>query len=199
MIGSLQGVESQASVAAWSNDTFGPAGSDLSCLTRANLEMAELLHAVAIEEPREKIVREIADVIIVLYRFCDRVGEDLADLVDTAGPYSGSDNDSPRDLILGANAYLSGLMYEGKMYEMAAFYMRQIGQHLTLAAHKLGARLADAIDAKMVINRARKWVVVGGHGQHVETPAIAKPEPRSNACCMYALGAEGAHACEGCR
>ena len=28
-------------------------------------------------------------------------------------------------------------------------------------------RLQDVIDAKMQINRARKWTVIGGHGQHV--------------------------------
>lgn len=27
--------------------------------------------------------------------------------------------------------------------------------------------MTPAVDAKMKINRARKWVVVGGHGQHV--------------------------------
>ena len=198
MIGSLKGVETQATVAAWATETFGDGGSDLSCLTRANLEMAELLHAVAIEEPREKIVREIADVVIVLYRFCARVGLDLAALAQVKAVPDGVE---ARDLILYASVALSKAMLEVAPGDpdKLVHEISHVATVLVIAAHVLGTRLADVIDAKMAINRARKWVVVAGHGQHVETPAVTKPEARSNACCMYAMGAEGGQACEECR
>jgi hypothetical protein len=32
---------------------------------------------------------------------------------------------------------------------------------------RMGVDLHQEIDRKMQINRARRWVVVGGHGQHV--------------------------------
>ncbi len=40
-------------------------------------------------------------------------------------------------------------------------------------AQRRGINLHDAIDAKMAVNRARKWNVANGHGYHVK-PAPAQ-------------------------
>ena len=41
---------------------------------------------------------------------------------------------------------------------------------------RLGADRASAITEKMRVNRAREWVVSGGHGQHVPGPVPEVPE-----------------------
>ena len=59
--------ETSATIAQWSNDTFGPVDV-LDVVKRAAEEFAELRAAVAMEDGAEKIAEEIADVVIVLCR-----------------------------------------------------------------------------------------------------------------------------------
>ncbi len=75
--------ESQATISTWANEVFGPAGSDARVAARANEEMAELLRLVTTDNPPpEKLVEEAADVVIILFRFAERLGEDLLQAID---------------------------------------------------------------------------------------------------------------------
>lgn len=73
--------ETQATISAWIEETFGPAGSNARVLARANEEMAELLRSVTIDDAHPDIPEEMADVVIVLYRVAARLGVDLLEEV----------------------------------------------------------------------------------------------------------------------
>lgn len=74
--------ETQKTISTWSNDTFGPAGSNARVAARANEEMAELLRALTSDDAHPKAPEEIADVVIVLYRLADRMGIDLHEQIN---------------------------------------------------------------------------------------------------------------------
>lgn len=147
------GTETQATIAAWALEAFGDVKTTRSILTRAGCEMAELVHAIECEEPVEKIASEIADVIIVLCRYPSVLG----------GEYVGD----------------CGIHSEERIAYWAAEALhiehpvRCVGYLIALTA-QMRIDIGAAIDAKMKINRARKWMRKGaGHGQHVaETPGI---------------------------
>lgn len=72
--------ETQQSITAWSDETFGIPGH-MRLAARANEEMAELLTAMASED-RSKAAPEIADVVIVLSILASHLAVDLADEID---------------------------------------------------------------------------------------------------------------------
>jgi hypothetical protein len=74
--------ETQRSISTWAEETFGPAVSNASCAARANQEMAELLTALASDDHNKKTRIECADIVIVLYRLCERNGWDLLAAID---------------------------------------------------------------------------------------------------------------------
>lgn len=75
-------VETQATISAWAEATFGPAGSNARAVARANREMAELLEHVTSDDHHPEAAEEIADVVIVLYRVATRLGIDLHERID---------------------------------------------------------------------------------------------------------------------
>ena len=75
-------METQASIVAWADETFGPVSSNMRVATRATEEMAELLRALAVDDNHPKASEEVADIVIVLCRLCSRLGFDLLDAVD---------------------------------------------------------------------------------------------------------------------
>jgi NTP pyrophosphatase (non-canonical NTP hydrolase) len=76
------GRESQSSVSAWADKTFGPASSNARVAARANEEMAELLRALTADDEHEKAAEEVADIVIVLCRLVTRLGRDLGEEID---------------------------------------------------------------------------------------------------------------------
>lgn len=85
--------ETQETISAWADATFGEATSAARVAARANEEMAELIrHALAYDVPtvgpqhfREQqraVAEECADVVIVLMRLCRNVGCDLLDEIE---------------------------------------------------------------------------------------------------------------------
>jgi len=74
--------ETQSSVAEWAESTFGPVPCHGIIAARANEEMAELLATVARGGSSLSILREAADVVIVLYRLAQYHGRDLLEEVD---------------------------------------------------------------------------------------------------------------------
>jgi hypothetical protein len=147
------GKETQETIAAWALATFGDVKSTRSILTRANCEMAELVHAVECGAPTEKIASEIADVIIVLCRY----PVDITWLCKVVGTLE----DHLEEVAYHMNQSLSGGWSAGNNH------VAHLVTELHGAAQALGIDLPAAIDAKMAINRARKWESKGaGHGQH---------------------------------
>lgn len=75
--------ETQRSISAWADDTFGDAGSHARTAARANEEMAELLATLTNDlRSNEKAIDECADIVIILFRLADRMGFDLLAEVD---------------------------------------------------------------------------------------------------------------------
>lgn len=74
--------ETQASISAWANQTFGHPVSNLSIMNRAHDELSELGVALAIDDYDPFAPEEAADVIIVLMRLFDRFGTDWQTEVD---------------------------------------------------------------------------------------------------------------------
>jgi hypothetical protein len=66
--------ETQQSISEWASTTFGEVGSNLSVATRAGEEMFELFKEISTSINTEKAITEAADVAIVLYRLCERLG-----------------------------------------------------------------------------------------------------------------------------
>jgi NTP pyrophosphatase (non-canonical NTP hydrolase) len=74
--------ETQRSISDWANATFGPAPSNARIAARANEEMGELLRALTSDDNSPSAPIEAADVVIVLYRLCERMGVDLHSAID---------------------------------------------------------------------------------------------------------------------
>jgi hypothetical protein len=74
--------ETQATISAWAEATFGPSGSNARAIARANREMAELLEHVTADDRHPEAAEEIADIVIVLSRVMTRLGVDLQAEID---------------------------------------------------------------------------------------------------------------------
>lgn len=69
--------ETTKTISMWADATFGEPGTEARVATRAAEEMVEVLRAVTSDAPREKVLEEIADTVIVLARLAARHGGDL--------------------------------------------------------------------------------------------------------------------------
>lgn len=67
--------ETQASIAKWAQDTFGPVSAPRVLIERAQLELDELLEALTTGDVSQ-IGAETADVLIILYRLLEMYGLD---------------------------------------------------------------------------------------------------------------------------
>ena len=74
--------ETQKTVSAWTEATFGKASSNARVAARANEEMAELLRALTSDDNHPKAIEEAADIVIILYRLAERMGADLHDEIN---------------------------------------------------------------------------------------------------------------------
>ena len=165
-------LETSRSIYDWQRATFGEYTSHFRQVSRAIAEMAELVDAVTLGDSDQEIIRECADVAIVMYGYIEaskidiKVRQvatlhdvDLNYLVAQANCGLGrvllilaSTHDTKRDLIQETATEVSWLYY--LLEEMCA---------------ELHGNLADAVDEKMQINRARKWICNGSaHSKHVK-------------------------------
>ena len=72
--------ETQKSVAAWAEETFGPVTGHSVLVRRAMVEMEELLEATEAGD-RIEVGKETADIAILLYRLMELNGLDLTEEV----------------------------------------------------------------------------------------------------------------------
>lgn len=75
-------METQETVCAFADDTFGPATSNMRVAARANEEMAELIRALSTDDNNPKAAEEVADVVIILYRLMRNLGTDMHAEID---------------------------------------------------------------------------------------------------------------------
>lgn len=158
--------ETQASISEWCEATFGPVSSNFRVAIRANEEMAELLKAVA-KDDHEKAAEEAADVAIILCRLATKLG---CDLCLDAG--SGREEARPTLYATLGNSHMSHLLslleWDPRHTDAKIEVQRVVGNLASLCV-RLGMTLADEVNKKMAVNRAREWKLDGtGHGYHVK-------------------------------
>lgn len=74
--------ETQESIRAWAEETFGTTGTNMQVACRANQEMAELLMCLSRDDNDPKAGEEAADVEIVLMRLFDRLKMTMQGAID---------------------------------------------------------------------------------------------------------------------
>lgn len=165
-------IETQQSICEWADATFGVPASDASIAARALVEMAELVTVCANGAAPEKIGTEIADVVIILARLGGTLRVDAIQTMRDAEP----DADEDDSLIVHASCVFAALAelltsLELRDRRWAEGRLADALSSLIDLAARAGIDLPAAIDAKMAVNRTRRWVPDGnGHGQHVELP-----------------------------
>ena len=73
-------LETQSSISAWGEETFGPVASASVLVERARLEFDELAEAVG-QMDNAAVGHEIADILILLYRVATLHGCDVDEMV----------------------------------------------------------------------------------------------------------------------
>lgn len=172
----MQQHEDQQSIARWAAQTFGEAASDFRIATRVNEELAEMLRAIGGGAAPAAIIEEAADTLIVLARFLDRNGGALhlggaAAGVELILPRHGA-IDRACDAALSAHRMVETMMTASLVGDAAMrAHCGGVAAHfLCRAIALLGGDPQAAVDAKMAINRQRRWKKDGsGHGYHIRT------------------------------
>lgn len=161
--------ETVETISAWAVATFGNGATDKSVCARAGVELAELaaeLHSPNGARP-DRIAAECADVYIVLARLASRREVDDRTLTQWMGEeqfWQGKRHDLG-PLCAEAHYWLYALMNGYDTKRGLTGCLARVARICTLMERDLWAE----VDAKMVINRARKWALDGaGHGQHVK-------------------------------
>ncbi|HVJ31606.1 MAG TPA: hypothetical protein VND94_00705 [Terriglobia bacterium] len=168
--------ETQETITAWANETFGPIASIERGITRANLEMAEALHELTSDHDdwRERLIAECADVLIVLARVASCAMETVT--IPTRSMIAFPAHTLASHALGVANTELA------RLYLIAAeANLPTTRVHISYTWNKvkaviefLGGDAQAAIDAKMAINRARQWRRDGqGHAFHIPEGSAA--------------------------
>lgn len=167
------GLETQESIHSWAEESFGQANDAYRVLGRAFEELAEAMKAISelqtmpiICKEMTPIAEEIADIVITL---AGRLPFDLIEALNDK--YRNTHNDrNPKQLIASAALMLSYATCEAADgFPYSRGYITACCGQLWLAANNLGFNVADAVDAKMRKNRARKWNRRSdGTGYHVK-------------------------------
>lgn len=178
-------IETQQSISEWATATFGTVGSNASCAARALKECAELIMKLATDPAHPGALEECADIAICLMRLAERGGLKMREQAVHITP-RGRDTaleDAVQILVELTHtlAFLAGYdnscmawPYVVATYACTARLARVLDREFRVP---FDASLGDAIDAKMVVNRARKWRLTGdGHGQHIEDVPEGVPE-----------------------
>lgn len=187
--------ETQATISAWAEETFGPSGSLFRVATRANEEMAELLTAIA-KGNDGKAAEELADVVIVLARVGVRVCLEDAFFPRGGDPVSPSYEGYSRETFAAEmNEHFAALLVATADTNNPNGVNAVIRLYSAAGdlADSLGIDLQEQIDRKMEVNRARQWNLDGsGHGYHVKPETAPEPAAPDRAALMLAHDRLGA-------
>jgi hypothetical protein len=177
LISDYKARETCATIGDWALETFGPRSTPQSIAARALVEAAELVQeCVTYDRERsealaQSIAKECADVYIVLARIaheadCNMVEAARHELVTLRADWFGSH----ASLASSATELLLKLCATTLPRYATFDLLGMIAGRLQLLVTKLGqGDLLEHVDAKMEVNRARKWRLnEHGHGQHVE-------------------------------
>lgn len=74
--------ETQSTITAWANATFGIPATNLSIVKRARRELDELQAKLEVDDKHPGAAEEVADVVIVLSRLVEYLGADLQSCID---------------------------------------------------------------------------------------------------------------------
>lgn len=158
-------METQDTIREWTDKTFGTVSTTPRVAVRAQEELVELLRALT-SENYDKAPEECADVVIVLCRVADRLGERLDFCMTSPGAVS-------HERALRHAAHASSMLASlidgmARGVRSPVFGARDVARSVAACCAWLGADMLAEIDAKMQINRARVWKLDGsGHGYHV--------------------------------
>lgn len=169
--------ESQASIAIWAANTFGYA-APLRIAVRAAEELVEAMRDLSVDD-RDAAATEFADVAIILYRQASEMGFDLEDAAARIFTSPGDPGVDPMRCAAQANVQLAYVIREFAYGADPVFCVEEIARFLAGAywwcargCAACGRPLAEAVDAKMTINRQRVWLVTAGTGRHVRGEAV---------------------------
>ncbi len=162
--------ETQETIMAWKRATFGPS-TPLRTLAGATEELSELFRKITSDAPPAAVVEEAADVALLL---CD-IGEWLGAsdwLFGVREPrlYRPVRLTGYALTQIGLLVFDVELIVDGdpsRSQSIALRNLRAVLGALRELSSIYGQDLRSAIDAKMAINRTRKWELDGtGHGYH---------------------------------
>lgn len=169
-------METVQTIEAWSIPVFGPSPNLLMPFARANMEMSELIvHCAATVPNPEKVALESADVAICLCRPAAMLGHSI----EFRFPLM-PERLHARPIVpaLSANGHLEMAMARIAVNapglspitpDAVKGYIDLIVDKLHAVCASVNASLGEAVTAKMIVNRARKWRAIGeGIGQHIE-------------------------------
>jgi hypothetical protein len=190
--------ETQQSISTWAAETFGPAGSDLRVAGRANEEMAELVRAATADAPIDQIIEECADVLIVLARLGDRLSQPLDLEIPAVGDFGPDINVA--GAVVTVNVDLANLLDDlamGAPSETTRDLVLDVWDGIKGVIVMAGGNAAEAVTARMAINRRRVWKKTGdGHGYHRRdkvtemVAAAAAGVPKELTAVLETIGAE---------
>lgn len=172
--------ETPASILKWSADTFGPR-TILEIATRASTEVNELMCGIINQGNVKSIHDEFADCGVMLWQVAELLGiparprfqtppniQQRVELV--AAQFNRRFGTVIEELILDSMRTPTEL--KDHSLGVARLVHSDVLKLLELLAYKFGIELAEHVDVKMVINRARNWQRLGnGNYQHTEAQA----------------------------
>lgn len=162
-------IESQLSICAWHDQTFGPARDIRRILARANEKASKLLTAFTMPViDTAKIIEECADITIILCPAARLADDDITDVMGISYTIASS---SCFDKAIRAVDILLLAMQVANISSNRSV-AREIGSVVIKLAEICAAfdgNLADAVDAKMAINRASKDDVNEREYLHIRT------------------------------
>lgn len=143
--------ESQSSIAAWTQEAFGEPSNDRRIVARMVKELAELIIEGEGHHRPGEIADECADIAIILARIATRQGITLTWALP---PTQLGFNGLITSLLADASAIYHGVAI-GRPPRAATLNMMK--SLASLCATHGGKPLGNAVDAKMAVNRTRKW------------------------------------------
>lgn len=161
--------ETQESISIWAEETFGPDGSNARIAARANLEMAELIGALTLDDNNPKAAEEVADVMIVLCRLARRLETRLPAFDYEFGRIKGActNFNIAAQASHGLARLLWSLSVSDNSHSARSWLIDACGYLGSLAKH-MDFDMREEVDKKMAINRSRQWKLDNtGHGYHV--------------------------------